>query len=175
MLRPALVTFGALAFITGLAYPLASVGIGRAAFRSQAEGSLIRRDGCIQGSRLVARPTEDPRCFWGRLSGGANLSPGNPALKERAEARIAALRALDPRNAAPIPVDLVTGSASDLDPHISPAAAEYQIARIARLRNTHADAIRALVRKHTAGRTLGFIGEPTVNVLELNLELEGRR
>ena len=175
MLRPALVTFGALAFITGLAYPLASVGIGHAAFRSQAEGSLMRQGGCVQGSRLVARPTEDPRDFWGRLPGGANLSPGHPALKERAEARIAALRALDPGNAAPIPVDLVTGSASDLDPHISPAAAEYQIARVARLRNANVDAIRTLVRKHTTNRTLGFIGEPTVNVLELNLDLEAGR
>lgn len=184
MIRPALVTFGALAILTGLIYPLGVTGISRGLFPSKSQGSLIRKDGQVIGSRLIGQSCEDPRCFWGRLSatgdkpynasnsGGSNLSAGHPDLRKAAEARIAALHAVDPGNAAPIPVDLVTASASGLDPHITPAAADYQVPRVARLRNLDPQAVRNLVRKHTQGRALGFIGEPCVNVLELNLELD---
>jgi len=187
MLRPALVTFGSLAILTGLIYPLGITALSWGVFHSKAEGSLIRQEGQVIGSRLIGQATEDPGLFWGRLSatgdkpynasnsGGSNLSAGNPDLRKAAETRIAALRAGDPGNASPVPVDLVTASGSGLDPHITPAAAEYQVARVARLRNLDPMVVRSLVRKHTQGRTLGFIGEPCVNVLELNLELEGMR
>ena len=182
--RPAFVTFGALALITGILYPLAVTVVANTLLHAKAQGSLIRVDGQVIGSRLIGQQQEDPRCFWGRLSatgdksynasnsGGSNLSAANPDLKKAAQARIQALREADPGNAGPVPLDLVTASASGLDPHISPAGADYQVPRIARLRHLDPQLVRDLVRKHTQGRTLGFIGEPCVNVLELNLELE---
>ncbi len=184
-LRPALVTFATLAFLTGLAYPLALTGAGRLLFSHKAQGSLIERDGRILGSELIAQHTEDPKYFWGRLSatggfptnaansGGSNLAPSNPELPEAAERRIQALRAADPGNAEPVPADLVTASGSGLDPHISPAAAAFQAARVARVRGLPMDRVQELVRRHTQGRTLGFVGEPRVNVLALNLSLDG--
>jgi len=185
-LRPALVTFASLALITGILYPLAITGLSSALFPAKAKGSLIQIDGQVVGSRLIGQSQEDPRCFWGRLSatgdkpynasnsGGSNLSAANPDLKKGADARIQALRVVDPGNSAPVPLDLVTASASGLDPHISPAGAEYQVPRIARLRGLEPQVVRDLVRRHTRGRSLGFIGEPCVNVLELNLELEAK-
>lgn len=181
LVRPALVTFGSLAILTGLIYPLAMTGLGQALFPSKANGSLILRDGQVLGSRLIGRATEDPRCFWGRLSataetptnamasGGSNLAPSNPDLRKAAEARIQALQAVDPGNTQIIPSDLVTASGSGLDPHISPAAADYQVARVARLRQLDPSTVRGLVKRHTS---LNLLGDPTVNVLALNLDLE---
>jgi len=183
-LRPALVTIGALTLITGLAYPLAITGAGAVLFPRQAKGSLIIRQGRILGSALVAQHTEDPGLFWGRLSatgdfptnadnsGGSNLAPSNPDLRKAAEARIKALRTLDPGNPDPVPADLVTASGSGLDPHITPAAADYQVARVAKARGLPEPMVRDLVRRATRGRTLGLLGEPRVNVLELNLSLQ---
>ena len=183
-LRPALVCIAALTLITGLAYPLAITGAGRLLFPSQARGSLILRKGQVVGSELIAQHTEDPRFFWGRLSatsdyptnaansGGSNLAPSNPDLRKAAEERIQALRSLDPGNATEIPGDLVTASGSGLDPHITPAAAEYQVGRVARVRGLPQAQVRDLVRAATLGRPLGLVGEPRVNVLELNLALE---
>jgi len=183
-LRPALVTVAALTLITGLAYPLAITGIGAVAFPGQARGSLIRSQGKVVGSALIGQYTEDPALFWGRLSatgdfptnadnsGGSNLAPSNPDLRKAAEARIKALQALDPGNRAPVPADLVTASGSGLDPDITPAAAEYQVARVARARGLGEDRVRALVARASHGRTLGLLGEPRVNVLELNLSLQ---
>jgi len=185
-LRPALVTFAALALLTGLVYPLAMMGAGRLCFRQKAAGSLIIQNGRVVGSRLIAQDTADPRYFWGRLSatggfptnpansGGSNLAPSNPELPRAAERRIQALRAADPGNTEPVPVDLVTASGSGLDPHISPAAAAYQVKRIARIRGISVGEVRRLVKGHTEGRFLGLLGEPRVNVLELNLSLDGR-
>ena len=185
-LRPALVTFGALALVTGLAYPLAMTGLGQALFPRQANGSLLVRNGEVLGSALVGQHTEDPKYFWGRLSatadhptnamasGGSNLAPGNPGLKQAAEARIRALRAVDPAENGPVPADLATASASGLDPDISPAAADFQVRRVAKARGLPEPEIRELVRRHTEGRTLGFLGEPRVHVLPLNLALDGR-
>jgi len=196
MLRPALVSFAALTIATGLAYPLAMTGVGRILFRKQAEGSLIVKDGRIVGSRLIGQFTEDPKYFWGRLSatgehpthaansGGSNLAPSHPGLRLAAERRILALMAADTASPAPsptpspapspapMPVDLVTASGSGLDPHITPAAADYQVRRVARVRGLTESSLRELVRNHTAGRTFGVLGEPRVNVLELNLALD---
>jgi len=191
-LRAAVVSLLALTVITGVAYPLLVTGIAQAAFPSQAQGSLIMRDGKAVGSRLIGQRFDDPRYFWGRLSAtadangkalayngaastGSNLGPTNPALLDEVKARIDALRAADPESASPIPVDLVTSSASGLDPDITPAAAEYQVRRVARARGLGEDKVRARVAAHTAGRQLGFLGEPRVNVLELNLDLDGVR
>jgi K+-transporting ATPase ATPase C chain len=186
-LRPALTLFAGLALLTGLAYPLTLTGAGRLCFRAKAEGSLIRRDEQVLGSRLIAQHTEDPKYFWGRLSatgdyptnaansGGSNWAPSNPELAKAAERRILALRAADPGNLQPVPVDLVTASGSGLDPHITPAAAAYQVARIARVRGLPEDVVRQLVQRHTGGRLLGLLGEPRVNALELNLALDGQR
>ena len=183
-LRPAVVMIVALSLITGVAYPLVVTGVARLAFPKQAGGSLIVRDGRVVGSRLVGQAFDDPRFFWGRpsatgpapynaaASSGSNLGPLNPALTEAVRARIAALRAADSTATGPVPVDLVTASGSGLDPHISPAAAEYQVARVARARGMTPDAVRTLVARHTEGRTFGLLGEPRVNVLELNLALE---
>ncbi len=183
-LRPALVTFAALTLATGLAYPMLVTGIGKTVFPHQAEGSLLVRNGQVVGSELIGQFTEDPRYFWGRLSatpdmptnadssGGSNLAPSNPDLRKAAERRIAALKAVDPQAGGEVPVDLVTASGSGLDPHISPAAAEYQVPRIARLRDADPRVVRDLVHKHTLGRLLGILGEPRVNVLELNLDLD---
>jgi K+-transporting ATPase ATPase C chain len=184
-LRPALTLFVLLSLITGLAYPLAVTGIAQTLFPRQANGSLVERNGQPVGSGLIGQAFTDPGHFWSRPSataptpynaansGGSNLAPTAPALAEAVQARIAALRAADPGNTAPVPVDLVTASASGLDPHISRAAADYQAARVARARGLPVPAVSALVAQHTEGRWLGFIGEPRVNVLALNLALEG--
>ena len=181
--RPALVLFVALSAITGVAYPLVVTGIAKAVFPSQAAGSLIEKDGKTVGSTLIGQNFSDPRNFWGRPSatspmvnnaansGGSNQGPLNPALIDAVKGRIAALKAADPTNALPVPVDLVTASASGLDPHISVAAANYQAARVARARGVPLAQVQALVAQHTERQLLGFIGEPRVNVLELNLAL----
>jgi len=170
--------------LTGAVYPAAITVVARLAFPRQASGSLIVRDGQEIGSSLLGQYTEDPKYFWGRLSAtspfpdnaaassGSNLGPSNPALRDAVKARVAALRALDPTNTAPVPIDLATASGSGLDPHISPAAAEYQVARVARARGIDTTTVRALVVAHTEGRQLGILGEPRVNVLELNLALD---
>lgn len=170
--------------LTGAVYPAAITVAARLAFPRQAGGSLIVRDGKEIGSSLLGQYTEDAKYFWGRLSAtspfpdnaasssGSNLGPSNPALHDAVKARVAALRALDSTNMAPVPIDLATASGSGLDPHISPAAAEYQLARVARARGIDTATVRALVLAHTEGRQLGILGEPRVNVLELNLALD---
>jgi K+-transporting ATPase ATPase C chain len=183
-IRPALVILGLVTLVTGVAYPLLVTAIAQAVFPSQANGSLIVRDRRTVGSSLIGQPFDDPKYFWGRLSAtgphaynagassGSNYGPLNPALVAAAEARAQALRDADPGNSAPIPVDLVTASGSGLDPHISPAAALYQVARVARAREVGEAQVRALVERETEGRTLGLLGEPRVNVLRLNLALD---
>jgi K+-transporting ATPase ATPase C chain len=164
-------------------YPLVVTGIAQLVFPHQANGSLIEVDGKVVGSSLIGQAFDDPKYFWGRPSatnppydggnsGASNLGPTNPDLIKNVQARIDALKKEDPDNKEPIPVDLVTASGSGLDPHISPAAAEYQIARVARLRGVKTDDLRKLVAEHIEGRTIGFLGEPRVNVLELNLALD---
>lgn len=187
MLRPALTLFVVLSVITGLAYPLAVTGIAQLAFADAANGSLVLRDGKPVGSELIGQSFSDPKHFWSRPSAtgpmpynaanssGSNLGPSHPALAEAVKARIEALRAVDPGNTAPVPVDLVTASASGLDPHISRAAADYQVARVARVRGIPEDRVRALVEQHTEQPWLGFIGEPRVHVLRLNLALDALR
>lgn len=186
-IRPALVLLALLTAVTGVLYPLAVTGLANLAFPKQAAGSMVFRDGRVVGSRLIGQAFDAPRFFWGRpsatrpvpynaaASSGSNLGPLNPALVAAVKARIAALRAADPTATGPVPVDLVTASASGLDPHISPAAAEYQVSRVARARDLDPQTVRALVRAHTEGRTFGLLGEPRVNVLELNLALEALR
>ncbi len=183
-LRPALVLFGALTLVVGLLYPLAVTGIGKLAFEEQAGGSLIARDGAPVGSRLIGQAFTSPKYFWSRPSAtspmpnngagssGSNLGPTNPALLDAVKGRIAALHAADPGNAAPIPVDLVTTSASGLDPDVTPAAALFQVPRVAAARKLPEDRVRALVTEHTEGRFLGIIGEAHVNVLALNMALD---
>jgi potassium-transporting ATPase KdpC subunit len=185
-LRPALMSLILLTLITGVAYPLLVTGIAQVVFPYQANGSLIVRDSKVVGSALIGQPFDDPKYFWGRpsatspygynaaSSSGSNLSPTNPAQISAVQGRVSALRAADPDNTAQIPVDLVTASGSGLDPHISPAAALYQVPRVARERKLSPDAVRALVERHTEGRQLGFLGEPRVNVLALNLALDAR-
>ena len=170
--------------LTGVLYPLAVTGIAQAVFPRQANGSLIRQHGQVIGSALIGQPFRSPRYFWSRpsatapfpdnslASGGSNLGPTNPVLLQQVKARIAALHAADPSQHAPIPVDLVTASGSGLDPDISPAAALYQVPRIARLRHLSEQRVRALVARYTTLRQLGFLGAPRVNVLELNLALD---
>jgi len=182
-IRPAVVSFLLLTLLTGIAYPLIVTGISQVVMPDKANGSLIMKDGKPVGSSLIGQPFSDPKYFWSRpsatgpmpnnaaSSGGSNLGPTNPALLDAVKARVQALRDADPGNTAPVPVDLVTASASGLDPHISPAAAEYQLARVARVRNIAPDALRKLVAEHTEGRQYGIFGEPRVNVLELNLAL----
>ena len=193
-LRPAIAALIILTLITGVIYPLAVTGIAQLAFPYQANGSiLLGKDGKPLGSELIGQQFDDPRYFWGRLSAtgpvpytafnadkltgssGSNYGPLNPTLKDAVQGRIAALKAADPANTAPIPVDLVTASGSGLDPHISPAAAAYQVARVARARGMDEAQVRELVARYTEGRQLGFLGEPRVNVLELNLALDGLR
>jgi K+-transporting ATPase ATPase C chain len=183
-IRPALVALFSLTILTGLAYPLAVTGIAQFLFPHQANGSLIVLDGRAVGSSLIGQPFTDPKYFWSRpsatslfpynaaSSGGSNLGPTNPALIQAVRDRVAMLRAADPGNALPVPVDLVTASGSGLDPHISPAAAEYQVRRVARVRRMQEADVRQLVTQHTQGRQLGFLGEPRTNVLELNLALD---
>jgi potassium-transporting ATPase KdpC subunit len=187
MLRPALVSFAALTIITGLAYPFAITGIGQAVFHGKANGSLIVKNGQVVGSRLIGQHTEDPKYFWGRLSatgdyptnaansGGSNLAPSNPDLQKAAAKRIQALKAADPTSTTPVPADLVTASGSGLDPHITPAAADYQILRVALARGLTEARLHKLVQAHTEGRTFGVLGEPRVNVLDLNLALDALR
>lgn len=183
-LRPALVIFGLLTLLTGIAYPLVVTGIGQTAFHRQANGSIIRSGERAVGSSLLGQPFAAPKYFWSRpsatspqpyngaASSGSNQGPINPALETAVRDRVAALRAADPSNTAPVPVDLVTASASGLDPHISPAAAEYQVPRVARTRKMSEADVRKLVVAATDGRTFGILGEPRVNVLELNLALD---
>ena len=184
LIRPAVTLFVLLSVITGLIYPLLVMGIGQALFPQQAAGSLIKRDGKLIGSRLIGQNFTDPQYFWGRpsatapqpynaaASGGSNLGPLNPVLKDAVESRVKALRTADPGNTQPVPIDLVTASASGLDPHISPAAADYQIARVARARGLAPEAVRNLVVQHTEARQWSVFGESRVNVLELNLALD---
>jgi potassium-transporting ATPase KdpC subunit len=185
-LRPALVILVALTVVTGIVYPVIVTAIAQIVFPHQANGSLIVKDGKVVGSALIGQPFDDPKYFWGRpsatspfgynagASSGSNLSPTNPALIKSVQERVDALRAADPDNKAPVPVDLVTASGSGLDPHISPAAALYQVNRVAKARKLEPAAVRELVARHTEGRQWGFLGEPRVNVLALNLALEGR-
>lgn len=184
-LRPALILFAALTILTGLLYPLTITGLAQMIFPHQANGSLIIKDGKVMGSELIGQQFTNPRYFWGRLSatgdspynasasGGSNYSVLNPNLEKLVQDRLTALHAADPGNYEPVPVDLVTASGSGLDPDISIAAARYQAPRVARLRGLSIDQVLALVNQHTQGRTLGFLGEPHVNVLDLNLALDG--
>ena len=185
-LRPALVSLILLTALTGVAYPLLVTGIAQIVFPFQANGSLIVRDGKVVGSALIGQRFDAPKYFWSRpsatgpfgynagASAGSNLSATNPALISAVQGRVQALRAADPDSVAPVPVDLVTASASGLDPHVSPAAALYQVPRVARARKLSPEAVRALVERHVEGRFLGLLGEPRVNVLALNLALDGR-
>lgn len=186
-LRPTLVLFLVLTLVTGVAYPLVVTAIAKTLFPSQAAGSLVSRDGKVVGSSLIGQNFSDPRHFWGRpsatgpmpynasASSGSNLGPLNPALVDAVKGRVEALRAADPGNTAPVPVDLVTASASGLDPHISPAAARYQVARVAKARNLTITRVQALVDQQVETPLLGLLGEPRVNVLQLNLALEALR
>ncbi|WP_416763177.1 potassium-transporting ATPase subunit KdpC [Roseateles sp. So40a] len=184
MLRPALVGFALLSAVTGLLYPAAVTGVAKTLFPFQAEGSLVLQDGKLVGSELIGQNFSSPRYFWGRPSAtgpmannatgssGSNQGPTNPALVDAVKARVAALKAADPTNTAPVPVDLVSASASGLDPHISMAAARYQAARVARERGLSPDAIQRLIQANTESRDLAVLGEPRVNVLKLNLALD---
>lgn len=185
-LRTALAVLLVLTVLTGVLYPLAVTGIAALAFPAAARGSLIRAaDGRVLGSSLVGQPFDDPEYFWGRpsatapfpynaaASSGSNLGPTNPALKDAVVSRVAALHAAG--GTGPVPVDLVTASGSGLDPHISPAAAAYQVARVAKARGLDEERVRRLVDDHTRGRALGLLGEPVVSVLELNLALDALR
>lgn len=184
IIRPVLVLSVALTLVTGVAYPLVVTGAAQALFPMQAGGSLIEVNGKPVGSALIGQNFSDPKYFWGRpsatgpmpynasASGGSNLGPLNPALVDAVKGRVEALRAADPGNKAPVPVDLVTASASGLDPHISPAAARYQAARVARVRGLSEEKVQSLVEQHTQAPLLGLLGEPRVNVLQLNLALQ---
>jgi potassium-transporting ATPase KdpC subunit len=186
MIRNSLMSLLLFTILTGLIYPFAVTGLAQVVFPRQANGSIIMKEGKAVGSTLLGQQFEDPKYFWGRLSAtgpypynggsssGSNLGQNNPALMTAVQARIDALRAADPGNNAKIPVDLVTASGSGLDPHMSQAAAEYQINRVAKTRGLDQTSIRTLIAKHTQGRWLGLIGEPVVNVLELNLALDGQ-
>lgn len=186
-LRPTLVLLVLLSAITGVAYPALVTGVAQALFPKQANGSLILKDGKPVGSLLIGQPFTDPKYIWSRPSGtgpypynasastGTNQGPLNPALHDAVKARIVALRAADPGNTAPVPVDLVTASGSGLDPHISPAAAAYQVGRVARVRGIPEEKVREVVARHTEGRTFQLIGEPRVNVLAANVDLDAMR
>lgn len=186
-LRPALMTLLLLTIITGLLYPLALTGVAQALFPRQANGSLIVQNGQVLGSSLIGQPFDDLKYFWSRpsatspfpynaaASGGSNLGPTNPALIKAVQDRVATLTAADPDNPVPIPVDLITASGSGLDPHLSPAAADYQVRRVARARAMDEDVVRRLVAEHTEGRQWGVLGEPRVNVLLVNLALDRHR
>ena len=183
-IRPALMALLIFTILTGLIYPLVVTGIAQLVFPRRANGSLIVRNGQTVGSTLIGQQFDDPKYFWGRFSAtgpypynaaassGSNLGPTHPALLDEVKARIAALKAADPSNTQPIPVDLVTSSGSGLDPNISIAAALYQLPRVAKVRGLSESAVRALVDQYTQGRQLGFLGEARVNVLELNLALD---
>lgn len=183
-LRPTLVIFVALTLLTGVVYPLVVSAVAWTVFPSAAHGSLIVKDGKTIGSKLIGQPFDDDKYFWSRpsatgpypynggVSSGSNLGPINPALLDAVKQRVADAKAKHPDQTGDVPVDLVTASGSGLDPHISPAAAYYQVGRIARVRNLSEDKVRALVADHIEGRTLGLLGEPRVNVLLLNLALD---
>jgi K+-transporting ATPase ATPase C chain len=185
--RPAITLFIALSVITGIVYPVAVTGISKALFPDAASGSLVVKNGKPVGSLLIGQNFVDPKYFWGRpsatspqpyngtASGGSNQGPLNPALVDAVKGRIDALKAADPDNKLPIPVDLVTASGSGLDPHISPAAADYQADRVARVRQLDAKLVRQFIAQHTEGRDLGVFGEPRVHVLKLNLALDELR
>ena len=187
LLRPALSLFVLLTVITGIAYPLVVTGIAKVAFPEAANGSLIVKDGKAVGSRLIGQNFTDPKYFWGRpsatgpmpynasASSGSNQGPLNPALVEAVKGRIDAMKAADQDNTRPIPADLVTASASGLDPQISPAAAEYQIERVAKARQIDPSVIKTMLAKNTEGRQWALFGEPRVNVLELNMALDSSR
>jgi len=184
LLRPAVSLFVALTVLTGVAYPLLVTAIAQGVFPHQANGSPLMRDGKLIGSELIGQGFSDPKYFWSRPSatapqayngsnsGGSNLGPLNPALADAVKARVQALRDADPGNTRPVPVDLVTASASGLDPHISVAAADYQAARIARVRHLPPATVQQLIAQHREGPWLGLVGEPRVNVLALNLALD---
>jgi len=184
LIRPAVTLFALLTAFTGVLYPLAVTGVAKLAFPDQASGSILMKDGQAIGSSLIGQNFSDPKYFWGRPSatspmayngansGGSNLGPTNPALIDSIKGRIAALKAADPSNDAPIPVDLVTASASGLDPEISVAAIDYQVARVAKARGVSNDVIAALVSRHRIERLFGLLAEPRVNVLRLNLDLD---
>lgn len=184
MLRPLLVLFTCLTLLTGVIYPLAVTGIGRVAFADQVSGSLVMRDGKTVGSSLIGQSFQEPKYFWGRISAtapmpnnaaassGSNWGPTNPALLEAVRARIDALKNADPRNTLAIPVDLVTASGSGLDPHVSPAAALYQVARVAQARQLDPVKVRELVLAHVDAPQWRIFGEPRVNILLLNLALD---
>jgi len=186
LIRQSITLLALLTIVTGIAYPLAVTGLAQLLFPLAANGSVLLRDGKPVGSALIGQPFSDPRYFWSRPSAtapfaynsaastGSNLGPTNSALTDAVRQRVDALRTADPGNTAPVPVDLVTASASGLDPHISPAAAEYQVARVARARAMPVEAVRKLVTGSTEGRQLGVLGEPRVNVLALNLALDGK-
>jgi K+-transporting ATPase ATPase C chain len=184
IIRPALVLLLVLTVITGAIYPAVVTAVARGVFPSQAGGSIVEKEGKAIGSRLIGQGFSDPKYFWSRpsatapqpynglASAGSNQGPLNPALIDAVKLRIEALRAADPTNEDPVPVDLVTASGSGLDPEMSVAAANYQAARVARVRGIESDAMKSLIASHTRGRLLGIIGEPRVNVLELNLALD---
>jgi K+-transporting ATPase ATPase C chain len=186
-LRPALMIFVLLTMLTGLLYPGVITVIGKIAFPDRVSGSLIVREGHAVGSSLLGQPFSAHKYFWSRpsatspqpyngaASSGSNQGPLNPVFHDAVKSRIAALRAADPGNTRPVPVDLVTASGSGLDPQISPAAAEYQVTRVARARSMEPSKVRELVQQHTEGRTFGILGEPRVNVLELNLALDAMK
>ncbi|ARL87736.1 potassium-transporting ATPase subunit KdpC [Burkholderia pseudomallei] len=184
LFRPLIVVFVVLVAVTGLAYPAVMTVFGQAVFPAQANGSLIEKGGRVVGSALIGQQFDAPQYFWGRLSatspmpynaagsGGSNLGPLNPALKDQVKSRLDALKTAGTDLSQPVPVDLVTASASGLDPEISPAAADYQVARVARARKMADADVRRLVADHTSGRQFGVLGEPRVNVLKLNLALD---
>ena len=184
-LKTSILSLIVLSVLTGILYPLGMTGLAQVLFPRQANGSLILKEGKPIGSTLIGQPIDDPKYFWSRLSAtgpqpynasnssGSNLGPTNPALIQEIQGRIDALHKADPDNHKPIPVDLVTSSGSGLDPHITPAAAYYQVNRIAKIRGLPQESLRAMVARHTAGRFLWLLGEPAVNVLELNLDLDG--
>jgi K+-transporting ATPase ATPase C chain len=183
-LRIAIITLGLFTVLTGLLYPLLVTGIAQLIFPGRANGSLIQKGGKLLGSELIGQPFRDPKYFWSRpsattpyaydaaASSGSNYGPLNPALLDSVKKRVQNLKTADPQNSLPIPVDLVTSSGSGLDPHISIAAAQYQISRVARARGMSQEKVRSLVSQYSQGRQLGFLGEPRVNVLELNLALD---
>jgi K+-transporting ATPase ATPase C chain len=182
--KTALIVFVILTILTGIVYPLVVMNLAQLMFHWQANGSLIMRDGHVVGSELIGQSFTDPKYFWGRPSAtephpynaiastGSNLAPLNPKLVAAVKDRVANLKNADPHNELPIPVNLITASGSGLDPHISPAAAHYQVSRIARLRNLDPEVVRALVHKHTEHRTFFLLGEPRVSVLRLNIALD---
>jgi len=186
-LRPVFIVFLLLTVVTGIVYPLLVTGIAQLAFPEKANGSLIRSEEGYAGSELIGQPFDDPKYFWGRLSAtpdfpynsasssGSNLGPSNPALAEAVKTRVAALQKADPGNTSPLPIDLVTSSGSGLDPHLSPAAVFYQVPRVAKARGLSEDQVRQLAGRFVEPRQWGFLGEPRVNILKLNLSLDRLR